>query len=115
MKSTPKIGLCASSRNMNDSQATPTKSDTNEDRKSFKEIVKKKKLSEKSDEGELLFNIIKNTVHEEFKIHESEIQELINSNVNKTNELLDELSQEIIDLTASLEFMQKKLTMSYSM
>ena len=75
----------------------------------------KKKLSEKSDEGELLFNIIKNTVHEEFKIHESEIQELINSNVNKTNELLDELSQEIIDLTASLEFMQKKLTMSYSM
>ena len=44
LKSTPKIGLCTSSRNMNDSQATPTKSDTNEDRKSFKEIVKKNYL-----------------------------------------------------------------------
>ena len=46
LKSTPKIGLCSSSRNMNDSQATPTASGTNEDENSFKETAKKS-LSEK--------------------------------------------------------------------
>ena len=46
LKSTPKIGFCSSSRNMNDSQATPATSGTNEDEKSFKETVKKI-LSEK--------------------------------------------------------------------
>ena len=49
LKSTPKIGLRPSSRNMNDSQATPATSGTNEDEKSFKETVKKN-LFEKSDE-----------------------------------------------------------------
>ena len=46
LKSTPKIGLCSSSRNMNDSQATPIASGTNEDENSFKETAKKS-LSEK--------------------------------------------------------------------
>ena len=46
LKSTPKIGNCSSSRNMNDSQATPAISGTNEDKRSFKETVKKI-LSEK--------------------------------------------------------------------
>ena len=46
LKSTPKIGHCSSSRNMNDSQATPAISGTNEDKRSFKETVKKF-LSEK--------------------------------------------------------------------
>ena len=69
----------------------------------------KKILSEKkNDEAESLFNIIRNIVREELKIHESNIKELINSNVNKTTERLDKLSGEIIDSTASLEFMQKK-------
>ena len=40
LKSTLKIGLCLSSRNMNDSQASPVTSGTNEDEKSFKEIEK---------------------------------------------------------------------------
>ena len=88
LKSTPKIGLRSSSRNLNDSQATPATSGTNE--------------------GESLFDIIGNIVKEEFKIHESNIKELINSNVNKTTKRLDKLSGEIIDSTASLEFMQKK-------
>ena len=44
LKSTPKIGLRSSSRNMNDSQATPATSCTNEDEKSFKETVKKNYL-----------------------------------------------------------------------
>ena len=113
LKSTPKKGLRSSSRNMNDSQATPTTSGTNEDEKSFKETVKKI-LSERNDEGESLFDIIRNIVREEFKIHESNIKELINSNVNKTTERLDKLSAEIIDLTASLEFTKKNLTRNYS-
>ena len=70
---------------MNDSPATPATLDTNEDEKSFKETVTKK-LSEKNDEGESFFGIIKNIVKEEFKIHETNIKELINSNVNKTSE-----------------------------
>ena len=68
----------------------------------------KKNLYERNDEGESLFNIIRNIVKEEFKIHESNIKELINYSVNKTTELLDKLSAEILDLTASLEFTQKK-------
>ena len=40
LKSTLKIGLCLSSRNMNDSQASPVTSGTNEDEKSFKETEK---------------------------------------------------------------------------
>ena len=113
LKSTPKKGLHSSSRNMNDCQATPTTSFTNEDEKSFKETVKTI-LSERNDEGESLFDIIRNIVREEFKIYESNIKELINSNVNKSTECLDKLSAEIFDLTASLEFTQKKLTRNYS-
>ena len=97
LKSAPKIGT----------------SGTNEDQKSFKETVKKN-LSERNDQGQSLFDIIRNIVREEFKIHESTIKEIINSNVNKTTERLDKLSAEIIDLTASLEFTQKKLTRNYS-
>ena len=98
LKSTPKIGLRSSSRNMNDSQATPTTSGTNEDKKSFKETVKKK-LSERNHEGESLFDIIGNIIRGEFKIHESNIKERMNSNVNKTTERL----------TASLKFTAKKI------
>ena len=92
---------------MNDSQATSTTSDTNEAEKTLNETVKKI-LSERNNEGESLFVIIRNIVREGFKIHESNIKELINSNVNKTTERLDKLSAEIVDLTASLEFTQKK-------
>ena len=42
----PKLGLRSNSRNMNDNQATPATSGTNEYEKSFKETVKKN-LSEK--------------------------------------------------------------------
>ena len=73
--------------------------------KKLKKILSEKK---KNDEAESFFNIIRNIVREELKIHESNIKELINSNVNKTTERLDKLSGEIIDSTASLEFMQKK-------
>ena len=106
--STLKIGLRSSSRNMNDSEAAPVTSGTNEDENPLKKLWKKF-LSEKSDEGESLFDIIRNIVSEEFKIHESNIKELINTNVNKTTERLDKLSAEIVDLTASLEFTQKKI------
>ena len=91
---------------MNDSQATSTTSDTNEAEKTLNETVKKI-LSERNNEGESLFVIIRNIVREGFKIHESNIKELINSNVNKTTERLDKLPAEIVDLIASLEFTQK--------
>ena len=113
LKSTSEKGIRSSSRNMNDSQATRPTSGTNEDEKSFKETVKKI-LSERNDEGESLFDVIKNIVREQFKFHESNIKELINSNINKTTERLDKLPAEIVDLTASLEFTQKKLTRNYS-
>ena len=51
LKSTPKKGLRSSSRNMNDSQATPTTSGTNEDEKSFKETPKKSCMKEKMKEN----------------------------------------------------------------
>ena len=85
----------------------------NEAEKPLNETVKRI-LPERNDEGESLFDIIRNIVREEFKIHESNIKELINSNVNKTTERLDKLSAEIADLTANLEFTQKKLTRNYS-
>ena len=91
---------------MNDSPVTPATSGTNEDKKSFKETVTKK-LSEKNDEGESFFDIIKNIVKGEFKIHETNIKELINSNANKTSERLNKLSAEVVDLVATLEFTQK--------
>ena len=46
---------------MDDSQVTPTTSGTNEDEKSFNETVKKN-LSERNNEGESLFDIIRNIV-----------------------------------------------------
>ena len=95
LKSTPKKFLRSNSRNMNDSQTTPTTSGTNEAEKPLNETAKKFCLK-KNDEGESLFDIIRNIVREEFKIHESNIKELINSNVIKTTERLDKLSAEIV-------------------
>ena len=66
-------------------------------------------MSERNDEGESVFDIIRKVVREEFKIHESNIKELKNLNVNKTTERLEKLSTEIVDLTTSLEFTQKKI------
>ena len=40
-KPTPKLGISSSLRNINDSQATPTKPGTNEDENSFRETVRK--------------------------------------------------------------------------
>ena len=98
---------------MNDSQASPTTSGSNEDAKSFKETVKKN-LSEKIDEGESFFDIIRNIVKEEFEVHESNIKELIKPNVNKTNERLDNVCSEIVVLSACLEITQKNLTRNCS-
>ena len=67
-------------------------------------------LSEKNDEGKSLFNIF---VKKEFKIHASNIKELINSNTKKTNKHLENLSSNIVALTANLEFTQR-MTRNYS-
>ena len=57
LKSTPEKALCSSSRNMNDSQAPPTTSDTNEDENSFKETVKKFYLKETMKENYFLISL----------------------------------------------------------
>ena len=57
LKSTPKNGLRSNSRNMDDSQATPTTSGTNEAEKPLNETVEKI-LSERNDEGESLLEIL---------------------------------------------------------
>ena len=108
LKLTPKIGLRSSSRNMNDSQTATTTSAQMKMKNPLKKLWKKK-IFAKSDEGQSLFGIIRNIVKEEFKIHEKNIKELINPNVNKTTERLNKLSAEIVDLTASLELTQKKI------
>ena len=59
---------------MNDSQATPTTSGKNEAEKPLNETVKKI-LSERNNEGESLFDIVRNIDG----THESTIKELINS------------------------------------
>ena len=59
---------------------------------------------------ESIFNTIKNIVKVEFTAHQSNIKNLVNSNPNKINQFLVMISSEIGDLTASLEFTQKKLT-----
>ena len=66
-------------------------------------------LSEKNDEGKSLFNIF---VKKEFKIHASNIKELIYSNTKKTNKHLKNLSSNIVALTANLEFTQR-MTRNY--
>ena len=63
----------------------------------------KKKWSERNDEEESLFDIIRNIIIEEFKIPGSNIKELINSNVNKTTERLDKLSAEVSAKLIELE------------
>ena len=66
----------------------------------------------KNDEAESFVGIIRNIIKEEFKLLETNIKELINSNLNKTNEPLgglDKLSSEVGDFTASSEFKLKRL------
>ena len=107
LKLTPKRGLRSSSRNMNNSQTATATSAQMKMKNPLKKLWKKIYIFTKSDERQSLFGIIRNIVKEEFKIHEKNIKELINPNVNKTTERLNKLSAEIVDLTARLEFTHK--------
>ena len=107
LKLTPKRGLRSSSRNMNNSQTATATSAQMKMKNPLKKLWKKIYIFTKSDERQSLFGIIRNIVKEEFKIHEKNIKELINPNVNKTTDRLNKLSAEIVDLTASLEFTHK--------
>ena len=69
-KSTPKIGVRSSSKNINDSKTTPTISGTNEDEYFFKETVKKIYMKKTMKENH------SSTSLENFKIHKSNIKEL---------------------------------------
>ena len=76
LKSTLKIGLCLSSRNM-----IAKLQQQHQAQMKMKNLLKKlKKNGCEKNEGESLFNIIRNIVREAIKILESNIKELINSN-----------------------------------
>ena len=53
--------------------------------------------------------MIRNIVKEELQAHEVLLQEIVSSNLNITNELLERLSGEVSDIKESLEFTQKQL------
>ena len=58
---------------------------------------------------EIHFFNVRSIVKEKFKGRESNIKEVVSSNVNNTNENLEILTSEIGDLTASFEFLSFSL------
>ena len=56
-----------------------------------------------------LIDAIRKIVKEEFKEHETKMSEMINNNLQNTNDRLNKISKEMIELTKSLEFTQDQL------
>ena len=56
-----------------------------------------------------LIDAIRKIVKEEFKEHETKMCEMINNNLQNTNDRLNKISKEMIELTKSLEFTQDQL------
>ena len=48
-------------------------------------------------------------VREELKNHQEKVSEIIKSQLTNTNECLDKISQEVVEITKSLEFTQEEL------
>ena len=53
--------------------------------------------------------MIRNIVKEEIKNHEEKVGEIIKAQLENTNNRLDRISQEVVDITKSLEFTQEQL------
>ena len=99
-KSTPKTKMNLRSTG---SMSTPTNPD-----RQCREVLKNL-LSGVNKEGEPLIDIIRKVVKEELLNHEIKIKELIDTNVEHTNERLDQLSSDINDLKESLEFTEQDI------
>ena len=56
--------------------------------------------------NEELVNIIREVVKEEFADHEKKFNEILKSHLETTNQRLNEISGEVLELTKSLEFTQ---------
>ena len=85
-----------------------------------KMILRTRKMSEQKklntpttpvviDEQDGLAETIIKIVKEEFKADEKIVSEIISSNLKTTNECLEKISTEVLELKKSLEFMQNKL------
>ena len=59
--------------------------------------------------NEVLIETIRKIVTEELEDHQEKLCEIIKSQLTDTNECLDKISQEVADLTKSLEFTQEEL------
>ena len=86
LKATPKISL----RTRQAAAATPTTPATEEN-------------------NEDLLKTIRKIVREELEDHQEEVSEIIKSQLTNTNERLDKISQEVVEITKSLEFTQEEL------
>ena len=86
LKATPKISL----RSPQAAAATPTTPATEEN-------------------NEDLLKTIRKIVREELEDHQEEVSEIIKSQLTNTNERLDKISQEIVEITKSLELTQEEL------
>ena len=86
LKATPKISL----RTRQAAAATPTTPATEENNEDLLETIRK-------------------IVREELEDHQEKVSEIIKSQLTNTNERLDKISQEVVEITKSLEFTQEEL------
>ena len=86
-KSTPKMSL----RSTSVMQNTPTTS------------------VQSHDNNDELVNTIRGIIKEELEEHEKKLNEILKSQLQNTNERLDKISNEVLEITKRLEFTQRKL------
>ena len=65
------------------------------------------KTTEENNED--LLETIRKIVREELEDHQEKVSEVIKSQLTNTNERLDKISQEVVEITKSLEFTQEEL------
>ena len=95
LKTTPKISL----RTRQAAAATPATSATEENNEDLLETIRKIVREELEDHQEKVSEIIKS----------EKVSEIIKSELTNTNERLDKISQEVVEITKSLEFTQEEL------
>ena len=65
-------------------------------------------LSTKLRNDDDLVNTIRRVFKEEFEVHENKINDIIKTNMKAVNARLNKISEEVDEITKSLEFTQKK-------
>ena len=66
-------------------------------------------LVQSDDNNDELVNTIRDIIKEELGEHEKKLNEILKSQLQNTNERLDKISNEMLEITKSLEFTQGKL------